>query len=463
MFRVMKKMKEEKERKFDDEIDVAYLDKDTRERLSQIKCLIRSHSKNKLRWDILIMILAIFNCYAIPVDVAFEPPAFDNIFWILINTLIDCLFFIDLIVYFRTTFIHEKTGNEVIEPKEIAKAYLKGKFFIDLLSTIPFDTFAEVVIGVKSSSFLSIFSLLKLVRVLRLNRIISIMKVANEVKLSLKLAKLVFFLSMYLHCLGCCWFYIIKDSDEWMPPLDYVWVQTDFYNEPIHFQYLSSLYHAVLMLTGNDIGPRNEVQLIFLSAALGMGAIINANIIGELAVILSKLNRKAAIFQQKLDTANDAMRHLGIPEKLQVEITGFLTYSKSLLESQEELQEFLEMISPSAKQKVLKHMFTSALVLNPIFQNSQTMIDFVAARLETHILLPEYTVITQGEEGDSIYVISRGEVSVFVTDHKGKTHSIRNLERGSLFGEVSLLCGCKRTATVKTVQYSSIAQLKTED
>ena len=193
------------------------------------------------------------------------------------------------------------------------------------------------------------------------------------------------------------------------------------------------------MLTGNDIGPRNEYQLIMLSAALGMGAIINANIIGELAVILNKLNRKTASFQSKLDTANDAMRHLNIPEKLQVEITGFLTYSKSLLESQEELKEFLFMISPSQRQKVLKHMFTASLMSNPIFQRSQSMIEFVSARLETHILLPDFTVVTQGEEDNSLFTISKGEVTVLVTDHKGKTHIVRNLERGAIFGEVSLL------------------------
>jgi len=92
-----------------------------------------------------------------------------------------------------------KTGNEIIEPQDIAFAYFKGRFWIDLLATIPFDTFAGLIIGAQTSSFLSIFSLLKLVRVLRLNRIISIMKVGNELKLSLKLAKLVFFLTMYLH------------------------------------------------------------------------------------------------------------------------------------------------------------------------------------------------------------------------------------------------------------------------
>lgn len=145
------------------------------------------------------MILAIFNCFAIPVDVAFEPAFMDTWYFLLINSVIDFIFLLDLIINFRTTFIHEKTGKEIIEPREIALTYLEGRFWIDLLATIPFDTFAELIIGSKSSSFLSIFSLLKLVRVLRLNRIISIMKVANEVKLSLKLMKLIFFLTMYIH------------------------------------------------------------------------------------------------------------------------------------------------------------------------------------------------------------------------------------------------------------------------
>lgn len=136
-----------------------------------------------------------------------------------------------------------------------------------------------------------------------------------------------------------------------------MYVKTTFYEEDFIFRYLSSLYHAVQTLVCNDIGPRDNIQLVFLTICLMMGAIINANIIGELAVILSKLNRKATVFQAKIDIANDAMKTLGLPEKLQVEITGFLTYSKSLLESQEELEAFLMMISPSAREKVLKHMF----------------------------------------------------------------------------------------------------------
>ena len=43
------------------DVDDVYLDKDQRELLKHTKCLIRSHSGLKLKWDILIMIMAIFN------------------------------------------------------------------------------------------------------------------------------------------------------------------------------------------------------------------------------------------------------------------------------------------------------------------------------------------------------------------------------------------------------------------
>ena len=41
-----------------------------------------------------------------------------------------------------------------------------------------------------------------------------------------------------------------------MPPLDYVWVETHVYESSLAFQYWIAFYHSVLVLTGNDIGPR---------------------------------------------------------------------------------------------------------------------------------------------------------------------------------------------------------------
>lgn len=443
-----------------DKFEDLYLDKDQKKILQSTKWLIRGHSKCKLRWDLLIMVLAIINWFSIPIEVAFEPPALRSVPAHFINMIIDILFFADLLVNFRTTFIHSKTGNEVLSTKEISISYLKGRFWIDFIAILPVDYLGEIIFGAGNATLLRSISLLKLVRVLRLNKIISIMKVANEIKLSLKLVKLIFFLVMYLHWSACTFYFLVTLNRDWLPPMDYVWVGTEFYEWSLEMQYCSSMYHAVLLLTGNDVGPRGYAQLIFASWSITLGAIINANIFGELAVILATMNRNAAVFQAKLDVANAAMKNLSLPEKLQVQVSGFLTYSKSLLESQEELEAFLQMISPSLRQKVLKHIFNDVLHKNPVLCKNTYLIEFVIKNLNTNIFLPEYSVVTQGEKGDSMYFISKGEWEVTVTDHKGVKSNPPALKDGDLFGEIALMLNCNRTATVKTKIYSLIASLR---
>ena len=319
------------------------------------------------------------------------------------------MFFFDIIINFRTTYIHQRTGKEVTNLWQIAGNYLYIRFWVDFLATIPFDTVGTLAFQSSSGSLLQLFSLLKLVRVLRLGRIISIMKVRDDIKLSLKLIKLIFFLMMYLHCLGCAWYYIVMEYENWMPPLDYVWVQTDFYEEGLVFQYFMSVYHAVLIFTGNDIGPRGMLQIAFVAVFVMMGAIINANLFGQLAVILSAMNRKASNFQEKFDITTTTMKNLNLPEKLQTKVTGFLTYTQSHLDSQNELTSFLDVISPSLRQEVIQHIFSRTLMNNEIVNFDMTLIDFLTKKLETKIHMPEDQIITQGELGAYLYFIAKGE------------------------------------------------------
>lgn len=71
------------------------------------------------------MILAVWNCFSLPLDVAFEPPELEHPFFIALNFVIDSAFFIDLIINFRTTYFNPRTGDEVSDTRLITKAYLK--------------------------------------------------------------------------------------------------------------------------------------------------------------------------------------------------------------------------------------------------------------------------------------------------------------------------------------------------
>lgn len=88
------------------------------------------------------MIGAIFNCFCIPVQLAFNPEVMEGSVFNFINLCIDFVFVLDIVVSFRTSYIDNK-GNEVFNPYRIARKYLKSTFMIDLAAVIPFDMFTD--------------------------------------------------------------------------------------------------------------------------------------------------------------------------------------------------------------------------------------------------------------------------------------------------------------------------------
>ncbi len=160
------------------------------------------------------MVAATWNCFAIPFEIAFKPPIAEHIVYTLANICIDFFFLLDIILTFRTTYIDRVSGDEISDPKKIALNYLKSWFWIDLLATIPFDMIFPTDEGLWQ--ILLLFGLLKVARVTRLGRIINFLKVKDDFKMTLKIFKLVFFLVLYIHFVGCGWYFIVKEPKNWI-------------------------------------------------------------------------------------------------------------------------------------------------------------------------------------------------------------------------------------------------------
>lgn len=61
-----------------------------------------------------------------------------------INSIIDLLFYLDIALNLRTTYMTEE-GEEVFDKKKIAKRYVwHGTFFADVLSILPLNALIPV-------------------------------------------------------------------------------------------------------------------------------------------------------------------------------------------------------------------------------------------------------------------------------------------------------------------------------
>lgn len=84
------------------------------------------------------------------------------------NKICDYFFLIDIVLNFRTTYRTEFSNQEELSSKKIALNYIRGFFWIDLLSALPLESMVKLFDSEAKSNLLEYFAMLKLFRVLRL-------------------------------------------------------------------------------------------------------------------------------------------------------------------------------------------------------------------------------------------------------------------------------------------------------
>ncbi|HKA54393.1 MAG TPA: mechanosensitive ion channel family protein [Candidatus Binatia bacterium] len=87
----------------------------------------------------------------------------------------------------------------------------------------------------------------------------------------------------------------------------------------------------------------------------------------------------------------------------------------------------------------------------------------LARRLETQIFAPGETICRQGERGETFYIIKNGQIEVSAYDGQGRATPLRAMGAGEFFGEISLLTGEPRSATVTALQETDVLVMNKED
>ena len=84
--------------------------------------------------------LSYTNILQVPYNVALKNKTSEDVSLLVVDSIVDVIFFIDIVLNFHTTYVGP--GGEVVsDPAVIRVNYLKSWFIIDLLSCLPYDVF----------------------------------------------------------------------------------------------------------------------------------------------------------------------------------------------------------------------------------------------------------------------------------------------------------------------------------
>lgn len=87
----------------------------------------------------------------------------------------------------------------------------------------------------------------------------------------------------------------------------------------------------------------------------------------------------------------------------------------------------------------------------------------LARRLETQLFTAREIICRQGELGEQFYIIKNGAVEVTAHNDHGQTAVVRTMGPGDFFGEISLLTGEPRSATVTALEDAEMLVMNKED
>ena len=169
-----------------------------------------------LGWDMGMLILILYNVFAVPVSICFDlevPPTHP---WFWFDLVFDIVFLTDCFLVNFNTAVMTEAGHLSYDHMVIAKDYFRFWFWVDFPSSIPLSQgfkIAAFVQGTDSSETSQILGALKMIRLARILKLMRLMKAAKifrileeelDINVSvLKLFKMIFSVLFICHLMGC--------------------------------------------------------------------------------------------------------------------------------------------------------------------------------------------------------------------------------------------------------------------
>jgi len=439
----------------------------------------------RLKWDSAVCIIMLYILITIPLQLCFEvdlPPSHP---WSLFDLGVNVFFMVDILVSFNTAFFEE--SKLITSRFEISKKYLKLWFWLDLLTSIPFDQLIppssnsnHVGALTKLPKIFRIFRLVKLVRLLKLMNTASKWENSDDGNATLVgLSK--FGVTMFLigHTAACFFVgvqilyrspdrseenYRGYDQNSWMVRF------ADTWDQPQPVQYLRALYFAFTTLTTvgyGDITPLLPLEICLTMVTQLLGTSIFGFIIGNISSMVSQNDKFVLMIQDKMDTVKHIINSRQLPEELTLRIKRHYEYSWKQSHAGKEDEVFSEL--PLALKtdfalfihRDLIKKVTMFKMLNP------EVIPSLVARLKAQLACDGDIIIREGLFGNEMTFIGNGCVQLrvgFNTNGHDFEIEVDNIRDGDYFADYAVVLDqARHPVTAVATAYCDLFVLSHQD
>eukprot|EP00927_Polykrikos_kofoidii_P034813 TRINITY_DN2944_c0_g1_i3.p1 TRINITY_DN2944_c0_g1~~TRINITY_DN2944_c0_g1_i3.p1 ORF type:complete len:902 (-),score=114.34 TRINITY_DN2944_c0_g1_i3:217-2826(-) len=282
------------------------------EKRSRQKRALNPQSRAKLVWDILAVVVLLYDLVVIPLQ-AFDLPANDA------AVLID----VSVLVYWTMdTVVSAITGRYIngkleLRLEVILRRYLKTWFLFDISLIIP-EWLMIMLDGDGDQSPLGLVRVFKGVRFARLARLLRLLRLvkmgkmfeelssrinSNLVLLSLNVIKMMLGITILIHILACAWYFVGKQSDDGWVRQNGVHLQDFGYRYLFTFQFSMARLHPSTFGTNLSFKTVSErlLSIIVSLCALGGGGVFISSITNTMALLeahRTMRTRKLAIVRE---------------------------------------------------------------------------------------------------------------------------------------------------------------------
>ena len=421
-------------------------------------------------WETSKFFLLIYILIYLPVKVAFLTNSTSNPTYY-IDKLIDLFFLIDIgLTFFSPIYV----GVEMVfSLKELAKNYIKGWLFVDVISLIPFEDIVSTIQDPSENlQFIAqISKALRLMRLIKLIRLFKAFDFTNADNFFLKYMEMYFkgtviylllpnflLMSITIHLFSCFWYYIATIDDtntNWI-------VMNGFSDERLLDLYIISFYFVIQTFTTcgyGDIYSYRNVEIIFRIPIMFAGVFLYGIFSGRIVEYRSKKMAEEEISSQRAQALERLLKEYVIPD----------FHYRSILEqlyenNHEERKEYdFSNLSQEEKDMFDYHKYLSKFKNNKLFSKHPDQRKFVielGRLMKVKSFKQDQIIYHKGDPPVYFYVIQEGSVSVMM--HGWDTFPIIHV-KGGFFGEHEMIAGTQRMFTVRAAQKCTLHYMDAQD